>query len=192
MGTLNAMNHVHLIAGRTGYEMNAIDALALPGLTDTRPPTIEKVSVTDENWREFETAGEIRRITLTDRVRLIMRSFDQADGNSDRRRLGIYRAGYQVFRAGEVPGDNIKWTITFDKLPENDAVRLVYANGSRSGATGGTVFNYIVTNTAGGGQASEGFFDTGTLENGIYTLRVHAADYFGNTSSRDIKFEVLR
>ncbi len=31
IGTLNPMNHVHLIAGRSGSEMNALDALVLPG-----------------------------------------------------------------------------------------------------------------------------------------------------------------
>jgi DNA-binding beta-propeller fold protein YncE len=31
IGTLNPMNHVHLIAGRSGAEMNALDALILPG-----------------------------------------------------------------------------------------------------------------------------------------------------------------
>jgi sugar lactone lactonase YvrE len=192
MGTLNAMNHVHLIAGRSGYEMNALDALVLPGLADTRPPTIEKVTLAEENWREIETDGKKSRITLTGRVRVIMRAYDQADGNSDRRRLGLYRLGYQIFPNGSKPDDKINWTISFDRLPGPDAVRLVYADGSRSGATGITTFNYIVTNTADGEHASEGFIDTGTLEIGIYTLRVYAADYFGNTSSRDITFEVLK
>ncbi len=190
MGTLNAMNHVHLIAGRSGYEMNALDALIWPGLKDSRPPTIEKVSLFDENWREIETEASKSRITLTGRVRVTARAYDQKDGNSERRRLGLYRLGYQVIPDGTAPPENITWTVIFDRLPTPDAVGLVYAPGSRSGATGITVFNYIVSNTVDGQRAAEGFIDTTTLNTGIYTLRVFAADYFGNTSTRDITFEV--
>ena len=48
VGTLNAMNHVHMIAGPTGAEMNALDALVLPNVSDGIPPTIDKVEVFDE------------------------------------------------------------------------------------------------------------------------------------------------
>ena len=50
IGTLNPMNHVHLITGRSGSEMNALDALKLPGITDSRPPVIEKVTIYDQDW----------------------------------------------------------------------------------------------------------------------------------------------
>ena len=82
--------------------------------------------------------------------------------------------------------------MVFDQLPDADDIGLVYAKGSRSGATGVTIFNYIVTNTVAGGSASEQFLDTATLQSGIYTLRIAAADYFGNTSYRDINLEVLK
>jgi sugar lactone lactonase YvrE len=191
IGTLNAMNHVHLVAGRSGFEMNALDALVLPGIADGRPPTIEKVSVFDENWREFETAGKSSRIKLTGKVRVSVQAYDQVDGNADRRRLGVYRLGYQVFESNEQPRADPFWTITFDRLPPPESVTKVYAVGSRSGAHGGTVFSYIVTNSIGAGiTGSEGFLDTAVLKPGIYILRVYAADYFGNTSTKDITFEV--
>ncbi len=47
LGTLNTMNHVHLISGKSGREMNALDALTLPGVGDTRAPTIERVDLYD-------------------------------------------------------------------------------------------------------------------------------------------------
>ncbi|MBK8149562.1 MAG: hypothetical protein IPK58_15510 [Acidobacteria bacterium] len=40
--TLNAMNHVHLIAGRSGAECNALAAPELPGASDKIAPVIEK------------------------------------------------------------------------------------------------------------------------------------------------------
>ncbi len=45
IGTLNSMNHVHLIAGRSGSELNALDALDLPGVSDSRPPVIEELKL---------------------------------------------------------------------------------------------------------------------------------------------------
>ncbi|HMS43512.1 MAG TPA: hypothetical protein PKE69_25000, partial [Pyrinomonadaceae bacterium] len=68
-------------------------------------------------------------------------------------------------------------------------VRFVYAKGSKSGATGETIFNYIVTNEVRGNFAKEDFFDAASLEKGNYILRVFAADYFGNKTLKDLEFE---
>lgn len=189
IGTLNAMNHVHLIAGRSGAEMNAIDALVLPGAADKRSPVIAKVSVFDENWREIETAPPASRIKLVGKTRIVVRAYDQMDGNNERRRLGVYRAGYQVLKQG-APLADVNWTIGFDRLPAAPAAKLVYAVGSKSGATGETIFNYIVSNTVSGDTFHEDFFDAGKLEQGTYILRVFISDYFGNTTTKDINFEV--
>ncbi|MEZ5428006.1 MAG: hypothetical protein R2747_17170 [Pyrinomonadaceae bacterium] len=189
IGTLNPMNHVHLIAGRRGLEMNALDALILPGVSDSRTPTIEKVSLFDENWREFETEKRDERINLTGKTRIVVRAYDQMDGNADRRRLGVYRLGYQILK-DETPLGEIKWTIRFDRMPDERAVKFVYAPGSRSGATGQTIFNYIVTNEVEGDQFREGFFDASLLEKGEYVLRVVAADFFGNQARSDVRFSI--
>ena len=190
IGTLNSMNHVHLIAGRTGSEMNALDALILPGISDSRPPVIEKVTLFDPNWQEIETPPTNSRITLSDRLRIVVRAFDQVDGNNERRRLGLYRVGYQLFRDGTpvASGSEIK----FDRTPPNGAVKFVYANGSHSGATGETIFNYIATNSVEAENYREGFLDPSQLESGIYILKVSAADYFGNTTTRDLSIEVIK
>jgi sugar lactone lactonase YvrE len=192
IGTLNPMNHVHLIAGRSGFEMNALDALTFPGIADSRPPIIEKLKLYDENWHEIETAATNSRIKLSGKVRVTVGAFDQVDGNSERRRLGVYRLGYQTFREGSEPAPQPEWTIAFDRLPPAESVPKVYALGSRSGAQGVTVFSYIVTNKVVSGGVAEGFIDTGELQSGVYVLRVYAADYFGNTTTKDISFEVNR
>lgn len=190
IGTLNAMNHVHLIAGRSGSEMNALDALLLPGISDKIAPVIEKVSLFDENWKEIETSGASARITLNGKTRIVVKAYDRMDGNAERRRLGVFQIGYQILKAGTIPVTDRQWTIRFDRLPEPEAVKLVYALGSKSGATGETIFNYIATNKVHGNVATEDFFDAAQLENGKYVVRAFAADYFGNTTSKDLEITI--
>lgn len=192
IGTLNPMNHVHLIAGRSGFEMNAVDALIFPNLTDSRPPTIEKVSLFDENWQEIETGVQNSRIKLTGKTRIVIRAYDQADGNSERRRLGVYRIGYQVLQTDNAPLTDAKWTLQFDRMPSSEAVRLAYAAGSKSGPTGETIFNYIATNYVDGDEFREDFLDAAALDNGAYKLRIFVADYFGNVTSRELVFEIMK
>ncbi|HVE56656.1 MAG TPA: hypothetical protein VNB22_07500 [Pyrinomonadaceae bacterium] len=190
LGTLNAMNHVHLIAGRSGSEMNALDALVLPNISDKIAPVIEKVSLFDENWKEIETSNAAARITLNGKTRIVVKAYDRMDGNAERRRLGVFQIGYQILKDGTIPVTDQQWTIRFDRLPEPEAVKLVYAVGSKSGATGETIFNYIATNKVHGDVANEDFFDAAQLENGKYVLRVFAADYFGNTTAKDLEITI--
>jgi hypothetical protein len=189
IGTLNPMNHVHLIAGRSGSEMNALDALILPGVADTRPPVIEKVSLTMSGVDATPKAGPIE---LRGRVRIVMQAYDQVDGNAARRRLGIYKAGYQLLSATYQPLGEIQWTIIFDRLPPAAAVPFVYADGSKSGATGETIFRYIVTDRVEGDSYREDFFDATALTPGSYVVRVFAADYLGNTTQMDTQVMVVK
>lgn len=190
IGTLNSMNHVHLIAGRSGSEMNALDALTLPGVADSRAPVIEKVTIYDQNWNLVETLGPNPRIKLTGNTRIVVKAYDQVDGNSDRRRLGVYKLGYQLLDAAKNPIGEPKWTIKFDRMPANAAVKFVYADKSHSGATGETIFNYIVTNFVEGDEFREGFLEKGPIGSGNFVLRVFAADYFGNVSSDDLNIAI--
>jgi sugar lactone lactonase YvrE len=189
IGTLNAMNHIHMIAGRNGHEMNALNALLLPGIADTIDPVIENVSIFDENWREIETDKAGSRIQLTGKTRIVVRAFDRMDGNPERRKLGIYKLGYRLIKADGSPVGEIIWTVKFDRMPPFDAVNTVYAPGSKSGPTGETIFNYIVTNRLSGDDFGEGFLDPAWLEAGAYTLKVFAADFFGNQASKDIQIQ---
>jgi hypothetical protein len=125
---------------------------------------------------------------LSGKTRIIVRAFDRMDGNAERRRLGVFALGYQIFQADKSPLTEEKTTISFAEMPDGDFVRMVYAMGSKSGATGETIFNYIVTNEVRGNFAREDFFDAAGLEKGNYILRVFAADYFGNKATKDIEF----
>jgi sugar lactone lactonase YvrE len=187
LGTLNSMNHVHLIAGRSGAEMNALDALILPSASDSVTPTIEQVALFDANWQPLDQTSPLR---LKDKLRIVVRSYDQMDGNSSRRKLGVYKLGYQVVKDGETIAPEPVWTISFAKMPDEDSVSLVYAKGSKSGYTPETVFDYIVTNEVNPTAMRENFFDASKLSKGNYTLKVYAADFFGNTAVKDLSFTV--
>ncbi len=189
IGTLNPMNHVHLIAGRSDAEMNALDALILPGISDSIAPVIEKVSLFDENWRSLGDASDKNSsVNLSGKTRVVVRAYDRINGNAERRRLGVYRVGYQILNADKTPLSDIKWTISFDRLPDSEAVKFAYATGSKSGATGETIFNYIASNQVSGASFREDFLDANQITQGNYVLRVFVADFFGNTASKDVNF----
>ena len=189
LGTLNPMNHVHLVAGRSGYEMNALDALVLPNVSDSIAPVIDNVHLFIDG-QEIETNARVSRIQLAGNVRLLAEAYDRMDGNPDRRKLGLYSLGWQLIKGDGKPAADVDWTLKFDRLPQPDAVPLVYAKDSYSGATGITRFIYIVSNRVSGDLVQENVIDLKDIEQGKWTLRVSAADLFGNLATRDISFEV--
>jgi hypothetical protein len=186
IGTLNSMNHVHLIAGRSGQEVNALAALDLPGIRDSIAPVIESVDLFTDDWITLDANVVSRTVGLRDKLRIVVRAYDRMDGNSERRRLGVYRVGYQLISNGTPLGE-VEWRLRFGRSPSNEAVRLAYGQFSRSGYTADTIFNYIATNRVDGENAQEDFLDTTALPPGKHTLRVFAADYFENVTSKDIE-----
>jgi sugar lactone lactonase YvrE len=194
IGTLNRLNHVHLVAGPSGIQFNALLVLKLPGLTDTVAPLIEAITILNER-NEPATVGGSKRLTVSGKLRIAVRAYDQVDGNPRHRRLGVHRLGYQVFNADGSPAPDFReprYHIVFDRLPSDpNAVQLAFAEGSQSGYEGPTVFNYIISNIVRGGEASEDFWDTTKLAAGDYTLRVFAEDYFGNQARRDLPVRVM-
>jgi streptogramin lyase len=201
LGTLNNQYHVHLVAGPTGGELNALAAIELPGVKDTVAPTIEKdgVRLFDKEWRELRAAareGEKSAgpIEVSGDTRIVVRAYDQMNGNAARRRLGLYRLGYQVLKTDGSPAPGFEqplMTISFETLPVNTAnAAVAYAEGSKSGATGETIFAYIVTNIVRDRRAAEGFWQSSALSSGDYTLRVFAEDFFGNRTTHDTAVRV--
>jgi sugar lactone lactonase YvrE len=194
IGALNSLHHVHLVAGPSSRESNPLAALQFPGLRDSVAPTIESVAITNEIgeplYDSTKRTGKAQTCAINGRTRVIVRAYDQLDGNPRRRRLGLYRLGYQLLRADGSPEAGFEqplYNLVFDHLPtDQDLIKLVYAQGSQSGYEGLTVFGYIVTNIANGGLAREEFLDPSQIAPGNYTLRVFAEDFFGNQATRDV------
>jgi hypothetical protein len=204
VATVNAFNHVHLNVGWPGEEHNPL-RFRLTQFEDTIPPTITAngVRLFDEDWQPLTAragAGPARRhpadrgaapVPVSGQVRIVVDAWDQADGNRPGRRLGLYALGYQVLHRDGTPAPGFEVpleTIRFDDLGPPGAAALVFAPGSGIPHYGARVtrFLYTVTNTFRDGRAREGFWDTTLHAPGEYTVRAWAADYQGNTATRDV------
>jgi hypothetical protein len=127
-------------------------------------------------------------------VSIVVDAYDQVDRNLPRRRLGLYRLGYQLLRPDGTPApgfDEPRINVEFERLPpRRDAVRIAYADASGITVYGSaaTRFLYVATNLVRDGRAEQGFWRTSELPPGDYVLRIFAADYAGNiaTERRDL------
>lgn len=209
LGTLNDQYHVHLIAGPIGAEFNALAALDLPGIKDTVAPVIEKDGVTfsGRNGEQFAAAStssskngkppqeSAAPLSVKGDVSIVVRAYDQMDGNAARRRLGLYRLGYQILNADGQPAQGFSeplMTVSFESLPDDPrTARVAYAGGSQSGYTSQTVFAYLVTNRVRDRAASEDYWHASMLSPGEYIVRVFAEDFFGNRTERDVRVKVI-
>ncbi|HEX8336638.1 MAG TPA: hypothetical protein VF621_07905, partial [Pyrinomonadaceae bacterium] len=200
LGTINRMYHVHMNLGPPGAELNPL-ALPFAGFGDRFAPRIARdgVQLFDESGARL-TEKRAGRLVVRGRVRVVVDAFDQVDGNQPRRRLGLYKLGYQLLRPDGTPAPGFEQPrvqIEFDRLPpDREAPKIAYADESGITVYGSkeTRFLYEVTNTVRQGRAERGTWDTGALPPGDYTLRIHAADFAGNEviDNRDVPVTLVR
>jgi sugar lactone lactonase YvrE len=198
VGTLNRMYHVHMNIGPPGGEINPLSMSPI-GFSDSVSPTIEKDGI-----QLFDTAGrrltekQNGRLLVSGSVRVVVDAFDRTNMNASRRRLGLYKLGYQVLKSDGTPAPGFEQpriNIVFDRLPrEREATKVAYAAESGITVYGSetTRFLYEVTNTVRDGRAATGVWDTSQLPKGDYVLRIIAADYSGNEAQdgRDVLITV--
>jgi hypothetical protein len=182
------MYHVHMNFGPPGAEANPL-ALPLVGFRDSTAPIIERdgIQLFDEAGARI-TMRRNGRLVLQGVVRIVVDAYDQIDGNQARRRLGLYRVGYQVLRPDGAAArgfEQPRVTIEFNRLPPDaDATKIAYADASGITVYGSatTRFLYEATNNVRDGRASRGSWDTSELPAGDYILRIIATDLAGNES----------
>lgn len=194
VGTINKMYHVHMNIGPPGGEINPL-LLAPVGFKDDIPPTIEKdgVQLLDASGKRFQEKQD-GRLVVSGPVRIVVDAYDRNNTNNDRRRLGLYKLGYQILKADGTPAPGFEQpriNILFNRLPDDrDATKVAYADESGITVYGSktTRFLYEVTNTVRDGQVARGVWDTTQLPKGHYVLRIIAADFSGNEAQegRDI------
>ncbi len=192
LGTVNRMYHVHLNLGPSGAEINAL-SLSPVGFEDRVAPTIASngIQIFDESGKQL-SEKEKGRLLISGRVRIVVDAFDRNDRNAQRRRLGLYRLGYQILKTDgsaaspEFASPHI--SLVFDRLPlDPEAAKITYAEESGITVYGNstTRFLYEVTNTVRDGLATRGVWDTSQLPAGDYTLRIVAADYSNNEAQQN-------
>jgi len=198
IGTVNRMYHVHLNIGPPGGEINPL-FLAPVGFNDSIAPTIEKDGI-----QLFDSAGARLtqkngdRLVVSGQARIVVDAFDRTNSNAQRRRLGLYKLGYQVLKIDGTPATGFEQpriNLVFDRLPpDRQATKVVYAAESGITVYGSktTRFLYEVTNTVRDGRAVTGIWDASELEKGDYVLRIIAADFSGNEAveGRDVPITV--
>ena len=198
VGTINKMWHVHMNIGPPGGETNPL-SLSPVGFDDTIAPTIEKdgIQLFDSAGKRF-TQKDGDRLLVSGSVRIVVDAFDRTNMNADRRRLGLYKLGYQVLKSDGTPAPSFnepRINIVFDRLPaDREATKVAYADESGITVYGSktTRFLYEVTNTVRDGRAERGVWDTSQLPKGDYVLRIIAGDYSGNEAQqgRDVLISV--
>ena len=198
VGTINKMYHVHMNIGPPGGEVNPL-SLSPIGFKDSIEPTIEKdgIQLFDSSGARL-TEKKDQRLLVSGAVRIVVDAFDRTNMNPDRRRLGLYKLGYQVLNADGTPAPGFsepRITLLFNRLPaDREATKVAYAAESGITVYGSktTRFLYEVTNTVKDGRAAPGIWDTSQLPKGDYILRIVAADYSGNEAQegRDVPIRV--
>jgi sugar lactone lactonase YvrE len=198
LGTVNSMAHVHLDYYPGGAPVNPL-GLPFAGLHDSVPPHIESIALYDNtNHRLLPKKGRLHVKRDLGELSIVVDAYDQMDGNLARRRLGLYKLGYQLLKTDQsaMPGfERPLITQVYDRLPrERQAVKLLYA--AKSGITvygsKATHFAYAINNTLLGGHAVPGSWKVDSLVPGDYILRIYAADYAGTaaTIGRDLALTV--
>jgi sugar lactone lactonase YvrE len=190
VGTINKMYHVHLNIGPPGGEINPL-SLGPIGFKDDIAPTIEKdgIQLFDANGVRF-TQKNGERLLVSGPVRIVVDAFDRTNLNPNRRRLGLYKVGYQVLKTDGTPASGFEQpriNILFNRLPDDrEATKVAYADESGITVYGSktTRFLYEVTNTVRDGQVARGVWDTSQLPKGDYVLRIIAADFSGNEAQQ--------
>jgi len=199
LGTINPMAHVHMEYHPGGAMVNPL-TLPFVGLRDTVAPRIQGIALYDANGKRLP-AKKGKRLHVAralGQVAIVADVYDQMDGNLARRRLGLYKLGYQLLQADGSPVAGFatpRITQVYDRLPrEHEAVKLVYADSSGITVYGSkaTRFAYAVNNTLQGGLALPGTWQVDGLAPGDYILRIYAADYGGQVAleGRDLAITV--
>lgn len=198
VGTINRMYHVHMNIGPPDGEINPL-SLSPIGFTDTVAPVIEKdgIQLFDASGSRL-TEKNSDRLLVSGPVRIVVEAFDRTSMNASRRKLGLYKLGYQVLKADGSPAPGFeepRINIMFNRLPaDQEATKVAYAPESGITVYGSktTRFLYEVTNTVRDGRAATGLWDTTQVPQGDYTLRIIAADFSGNEAQtgRDVQITV--
>jgi hypothetical protein len=206
LGTINSMFHVHLNYTPEGDNINPF-MLNLVGFEDHIAPKILGIRIADKNanLRNKQKSDKVLHLNRDlNEVSIILDAYDQADGNAERRRLGLYEVAYQILRlensaagtqiATQLSGfEKPHVSIQFYRLPTDDeAVKIIYAENSGDTVHGNasTRFLYNITNEIQHGHAITKYWQIKDLPAGDYLIRISAQDYAGNVANQGTELKI--
>ncbi|WBH15035.1 NHL repeat-containing protein [Sphingomonas radiodurans] len=189
IGTINRMAHVHLELGPPRGKVNAL-ALRFPGLSDHVAPRIDDVHLLDVAERRLVEKVDGRLLVSANGgpLDIVVEAWDQVDDNAPRRRLGLYKAGFQIIKADGTPVcgfERPRITLEFDRMPlAPDAAKIIYApaSGDSVHSDQRTRMLYVVSNWGRHGQTQKRGWNPAGLTAGDYVIRIFAADRMGNVA----------
>ena len=199
IGTVNRFQHVHLNVGPPGEEHNAL-LVGLPGVVDTVPPAIPPGGVVLTDLGGAPLSERARgRLIVRGPTRIVVEAYDQMDDSPGRRRLGLFRVGYQILEAGGSPTPAFPRphvAIEFSRLPAADqSPPTLYAPGSGIPFYGTRVtrYRYVATTRVHDDAVVEDPW-VPEVAPGDYVVRALAADAAGNIATRntDVAITVAR
>jgi sugar lactone lactonase YvrE len=190
IGTVNRFQHVHLNVGPPGEEHNAL-LVGLPGVVDTVPPAISPggVVLTDLDGAPL-TERARGRLIVRGPTRIVVEAYDRMDDSPTRRRLGLFRVGYQLLGPDGAPAPTFPRphvAIEFSRLPgDEQAPPTVYAPGSGIPFYGTRVtrYRYVATTRVVDDAVVEAPW-VPDVPPGDYIIRALAADAAGNIATRN-------
>jgi hypothetical protein len=199
IGTVNRFQHVHLNVGPPGEEHNAL-LVGLPGVVDTVAPVIPAGGVVLTDLDGVPLTERARgRLIVRGPTRIVVEAYDQMDDSPRRRRLGLFRVGYQVLAADGAPiaaFPRPHVAVEFGRLPAApQAPPALYAPGSGIPFYGTRVtrYRYVATTRVIGGAVVDDPW-VPVMPPGDYLVRALAADAAGNIATRntDVAITVVR
>jgi len=197
LGSINPMAHVHLRLGVSDYGLNPL-LLQPVDFVDTVAPAIAAVEVRDAAGTRLVRRDAGRLVVPQGEGSVVVDAWDQVDGNLPRRRLGLYRLGFQWLRTDgtPVPGfETPRTAIEFARLPPDEAVKTVYAERSGITVQGSkeTHFRYAIAHPLSVCDPAATNCAPTWLAAGDYVLRIVARDFSGNeaTRGRDLAVRVV-
>jgi len=165
----DAENHVHFIDGLLYDYVNPLrDGGITPSYVDNMYPQIGELII-----RKHGTTEVLEHENVRDQIDFIVQVKDHiwTSGN----RNGIYKLGYEIVGQGQQVN-----SYQFDRWLSNTYHSLVFPQAPE--ANPGYIYYNVTNHMVGDNTVVEGFWDSNSVVDGTYQVRITTEDKAGNTT----------
>ncbi len=173
----NSENHVHFVDGPLYDYVNPLrDDGINPAYVDNYSPEIGSLFIKDH-----ETGDDIDHDNVQDTVDFIVQVKDHIYTTSHRN--GIYKLGYEIVGTGQQVN-----SYQFDRWLTDTYFSLVFPQTPE--ANPGYIYYNVTNHMVGDNAVVEGFWDSNSVLDGTYQVRITAEDKAGNVTPKDFSIMV--